>query len=82
MSAHTAADLRELQRSFCSAMLEKYNAAAGQNSKVAKIVREYATSEFSYHLRGALTVPLCNDEIARRVLLHDDDIVDQVATIS
>ena len=77
MSAHTAAELRQLQRNFTVTMLEEYSAAAGQSSK-GRIVRAYATSEFTHHLKGALMVPLCDDEIAQRVLLHDDDIVDQV----
>ena len=79
LSSFTAAELRQLQREFVTTMLQDYTAAAKESTKTATTVRSYATSEMTHHLEGAVTVPLCDDELARAVLLHESDgIVDQV----
>ena len=79
LSVHSAEELRELQRSFVRALLAEYSEVAEQSSKAANTVKAYTTSELSHHLKGALTLPLYDDDLARAVCLHqNDDIVDQV----
>ena len=63
-------------------MLQEYSAAAKHSTKAAETVLEYATSNFVHHLKSAFIVPLCDDEIARAALVHDDAIVSQVGVYS
>ena len=78
MSSHTESELRALQRSFCTEMLDEYSVVAKESSKSAKTVKAYATQDLQLHLKGAVTRPLHEDELCKRALLHEvDGIVDQ-----
>jgi hypothetical protein len=71
LSAHTAQQLQELQRSFTTLLLGSYKTTAQQTTKASRITAAYSTTTLKYHLKGAVTTPLCDDELAKIALLHD-----------
>ena len=76
LASHTPIELMLRQRQFVNCII---NESAAAESKVSSSARAYVCGSLSFHVHGAVKIPLSEDIDAQSWLLHPaNDVVDQV----
>ena len=75
LASQAGSGLEQRQRSFIATLVGDVSSQASSGSTAQVTVSAYAASSLGHHLRGALSPPFANDDLASTLFLHDSPSV-------
>ena len=75
LASQAGSGLQQRQRSFIATLVGDVSSQASSGSTAQVTVSAYAASSLGHHLRGTLSPPFANDDLACTLFLHDSPSV-------